>query len=69
MIIDAYTKAIEKDIAKTTLLKIILIIIGIVIGIMFIIVEISHYMALFRIKKEMIKIREILEDSPLNKEE
>lgn len=65
MILDIYTKALEKDLAKITWLPTATAILTVIIRIIIIIVLICHFFALFRIRKETIKIRKILEKSTI----
>ena len=63
MILDVYKNAFDQDIQKISWLPIIIKILLVIFIIILIIIEINHYLALFRIKNELIKVRELLENN------
>ena len=67
MILDAFTDALQKDIEKITWLPAVIIIIKIIIYIAIIFIAIDHYISIKQTKRYTKKIYELLEDSPLNK--
>ena len=65
MMLDVYSKALEKDFEKLTWLPAVIVIIKVIFYIVIGILIINYYISILRIKKETIKIRELLEDSLL----
>lgn len=65
MILDVLKETLQKELDKIPWLPPVIIILKIVFYIAIAIMIINHYLALFRIRKELIKIREILDNSPI----
>ena len=63
MILDMYSDALQKDLMNLPWLPIVVTIGKIVLYILVIIVIINHYFSLSKIKKEIIKIRQLLENN------
>lgn len=67
MILDAFTQALQKDLDKITWLPILIFVIKIIIFILIIITIIDVVHSIKQTKKYTTKIYELLENSPLNK--